>query len=142
MPNIMGEIASDLGVRLGERFRIKVDGKIEDGECILRETGFFVDSGNGQEWSASSWLKDVLTGEAEIVKLPWRPEEKGWYYFWVNNSNVASNFGGWYVSGDMWRGNTADVGRLAMGNYFQTEKEAFAHEYEIIQRYCDTLEGR
>ncbi len=141
MASVMKEVASLLGVELGEQFKIKTNGGIQKHEYVFRTRGFyFVDEGMGKECAANDQLAMLLTGEAEIVKRPWRPKKGETYRYWANYINVA-DYGKWRAECLVWRGSAADVSRLAMGNCFPTEEELLANKDEVIKLYSNVQEA-
>lgn len=77
--NLIPEIARMLGVELGEEFKIK--GADTD---YNEYTYFFADSGLKVKFdkhpdvipsTAFAAVPDLLNGDAEIVKFPWKPKE-------------------------------------------------------------------
>lgn len=135
----MKEVAALLGVGLGERFKTSVDGEIDDDLLVFREKGLCYISSDGVERRTPNSVEALLTGEEEIVKLPWRPKKGDVYYYLANLSNVA-DYNKWTVCRTAWFSDDVDVCRLAMGNRFQTEEDALANKDKVIQRYHDALE--
>lgn len=71
--NLIPEIACMLGVKVGEKFKVK-----GDDELTYRFTsdGLKLTYNNNMEISgsaASAALIALLNGELEIIKLPWKP---------------------------------------------------------------------
>ena len=66
MENKMSEVANLLGLELEEEFRIDSC----DRKYKLTKDGLVYLFDNGQEWLNSCWLEELLTGKAQIVKLP------------------------------------------------------------------------
>ena len=64
--NKMKEVAKLLGVELEEEFRIEGF----DSKYKLTKDGLVYCFDDYQEWFNSCWLKELLTGESQIVKLP------------------------------------------------------------------------
>ncbi len=139
MSNIMIDVAALLGVELGESCKKRTNGKVmhcnfvhhEDGlSCILE----------GEEENRRYWLEDLLTGKAEIVKLPWRPKKGELYYRWKCSDITGGQR--WQIIGSEWDEDTYDIANLAMGNCFRTREEAEAHIDKVIKRYREALEER
>lgn len=77
--NLIPEIASMLGVELGEEFKIKgYDGLTYK----LTDNGLELTTVDGQKtkWFDNGALNSLLKGKMEIVKLPWKPKKGETYY--------------------------------------------------------------
>lgn len=114
--NHMKEIAHMLGVELGERF--KVSGSEET--VYLDKDGLKVD---GKEWGIfNNVLMCLVTGENEIIKLPWKPKngDKIWY--------SSLSFGVIDMIFDSY--SDRDLLLYKLGKIYRTEKEAEAHKEE------------
>lgn len=70
--NKMKEVAQLLGVELGEKFEVTVNG-LNSQECVLKESGLFVVDGN---CPCAHTLKDLLVGSLEIKKPTLNKVEK------------------------------------------------------------------
>ena len=68
--NYMKQVAEMLGVEMGERFKIK--GHTNNAEYYISEQGLMRE---GFIEPFQKPLTTLLTGEAEIVKKPWKPKE-------------------------------------------------------------------
>ncbi len=127
--NLMPEVAKLLGVELGEEFKLKgfhIFGKItENGlRCRVGETG----------WTPTADdLIELLKGNYEIKKLPWKPKANE-DYFYV----------GWLYDGEHWRfciettyfdaTETRDNLNVDTGNCFRTKEEAEAAQFDVFER--------
>ena len=71
--NLIPEIAKMLGVKLGEKFKIK--GEDELMTYSFNSDGLQVTYGDGIEIPISTNLAfiDLVNGKDEIVKIPWKP---------------------------------------------------------------------
>ena len=67
--NLIPEICKMLGVEIGEKFKIKGDGHTYS----IKLDGLHSDQYATEDDYAT--LLDLLCGEAEIVKMPWKPKE-------------------------------------------------------------------
>ena len=79
--NLIPQIAQMLGVEIGEEF--KVDRYEYDGmTCKFAENMLMSRSDlKGAEWGITDViLSTLLAGDAEIVKLPWKPKKGETYY--------------------------------------------------------------
>ena len=130
--NLIPMIAKELGVEIGEEF------KVENDVCLHRFTE------NGLEykvcgvWSACARLNLILNGTEKIIKLPFEPKE-GEKYFVISIVDKS-------VYPRLWDGHTTDYCYKACGNCFRTKTEAEKHKYEIYEKLtgrkweekCDT----
>lgn len=95
MTNHMAEVAKILGVELGEAFRVVDDnGDTYQGYCrITEENAIELKEDKDCEWymAMPGILKWLLTGEARIVKLPWKPKYGDTYYMpYAGNDRIDS----------------------------------------------------
>lgn len=113
--NLIPEIAQMLGVELGEEFKIKG----YDPTCWFDLDGLHFD-----EWVAEdeedAMLHNLLCGEAEIIKLPWKPK-KGDAYFTFGLLGDK-----WVVRSLWWVGFPEEYALLSKGWMYRTEKEVQA----------------
>lgn len=83
MTNYMREIASLLGVELGESFKLVDDngGKYHNYYRFTNEKGI-EESDDNANWESAipGILKWILMGEIRIIKLPWKPKMSERYY--------------------------------------------------------------
>lgn len=125
--NYMAEVAKMLGVELGEEFNLK------DCSGEAESTNRFKITMDGlhefwdNTWMHHDWIGDLLIGEYEIVKLPWKPKKGDDYYF----PSVADKNVDIYD----WRGDNFDYAIKALGMCYRTRKEAeehFAEDYKKL----------
>lgn len=128
--NLIPEIAKMLGVELGEEFKVEGDN---------RTYWFDLDGLHSGEYVAEddAMLHDLLCGEVEIIKIPWKPKLNERY--WTFMSSLEG--GKLYVLNYMWDNSVIDVALHKVGWVFRTCKEAqaalpkaaaeFGVEYEI-----------
>lgn len=121
--NLIPEIAKMLGVELGEEFEIKGRKGVAY-KFIIDE--LIVSGSNNAEHgytSANMVLASLVRGDAEIVKLPWKPkkEERCWYIITDpdcdNEESLIAVEGWWYGSFD-------EQVALKAGVVFRTREEA------------------
>lgn len=108
--NLIPEIAKMLGVELGEEFEIKGRKGVAY-KFIIDE--LIVSGSNNAEHgytSANMVLVSLVRGDAEIVKLPWKPKKGDAYYTFV-------------LMGDKWG---VSVGSLHWGG--------FPNEYALLDK--------
>lgn len=119
--NLIPQIAQMLGVELNEEFKIKgregviykfiVDGLIvsdDDAEKVYT--------------TANMPLIGLVRGDAEIVKMPWKPKKGEKYWgFWYSSVDDA-----WLVLLYTWANNPADFALYKAGWVYRTRAEAEA----------------
>lgn len=118
--NLIPQIAQMLGVEIGEKFQIK-----EYGERIYRfaNSGLQLIYDNGVRnlnTTTNMALSGLLSGEFEIVKLPWKPKKGDVYY------TFELLWGKWVVSSLWWAGVPCNYALLDKGWVFRTKEEAKA----------------
>ena len=122
--NLIPQIAQMLGVEIGEEFKIK--GADTD---YNEYTYFFADSGLKVKFdkhpdvipsTAFAAVPDLLNGDAEVVKLPWKPK-KGDVYFTFDLMGDK-----WGTHSYWWGGFPDEYALLDKGWIYRTEKEAEA----------------
>lgn len=118
--NLIPQIAQMLGVEIGENFQIK-----EYGERIYRfaNSGLQLIYDNGVRnlnTTTNMALSGLLSGEFEIVKLPWKPKKGDVYY------TFELLWGKWVVRSLWWAGVPCNYALLDKGWVFRTKEEAKA----------------
>ncbi len=118
--NLIPQIAQMLGVEIGEEFQIK-----EYGERIYRfaNSGLQLIYDNGVRnlnTTTNMALSGLLSGEFEIVKLPWKPKKGDVYY------TFELLWGKWVVRSLWWAGVPCNYALLDKGWVFRTKEEAKA----------------
>ena len=116
--NLIPQIAQMLGVEIGEEFQIK-----EYGERIYRfaNSGLQLIYDNGVRnlnTTTNMALSGLLSGDFEIVKMPWKPKERDIFY------SFSTTYGKWVVRSNMWAGAPCDYALLDKGWVFRTKEEA------------------
>lgn len=129
--NLIPKIAQMLGVELGEEFKIKgYDGLTYK----FVDYGLQLSSQNDIGITAiptNVALKNLLNGNDEIVKLPWKPKEGTEVYTFSfttheYNSRFCPHKGVWYVTKWNWTGFPWQIAALDKGWVFRTKQEAEA----------------
>ncbi len=113
--NLMPEIAKMLGVELGEEFKIKG----YDPTCWFDLDGLHFDRWVAED-EEDAMLHNLICGEAEIIKLPWKPK-KGDVYFTFGLLGDK-----WVVRSLWWGGFPEEYALLSKGWMYRTEKEVQA----------------
>ncbi len=118
--NLIPEIAKMLSVELGEEFEIKgykgLVYKFIDDELIVNSTDDREISG----LTANMTLVNLLKGEREIIKLPWKPKMYETYY------SFDIIYGVLVVCSNKWTGLPYQYALLAKGWALRTKEEAKA----------------
>ena len=111
--NLIPEICKMLGVELGEEFKVEGDNRTYWFDLDGLHSGKYV---AGDEDDAM--LHDLLCGEVEIVKLPWKPKKGDAYY------TFDIFRGKWVVRSLWWTGAPCTYALLDKGWVFRTKEEA------------------
>lgn len=118
--NHMEKVAEMLGVKLGERFRVR------DREYLIDRHGLNrYYPGCDMGFPDDALLSALIRGELNIKKLPWKPQKGDRYYVASIDSGILVN----HCQGDF-----VDYAMYYAGNCFATEEEARAHAPEVIER--------
>ena len=136
MNNYMQQIADMLGVELGEVFYVIWERNSNSKQKFaLSDDGLYqiAYAGFEEEFGVKSdkVLMRILTGEAKIIKRPWKPDANGDYYkvYKFNDERV-------YVEHVRWlgAGNSENLADWKIGNCFETEEEAKTKGLSIIEQ--------
>lgn len=132
----MQKIADMLGVELGEVFYVSWERNSNSKQKFaLSDDGLYqiAYAGLEEEFGVKSdkVLMRILTGEAKIIKRPWKPDVNGDYYkvYKFNDERV-------YVEHVRWLGaeNSENLADWKIGNCFETEEEAKTKGLNIISQ--------
>lgn len=136
---IMLEICKRRGIKLGERFKVRSSNNfIIGGDRFyrLRENGLECYTNDGV-WTSMNGIEKILTGEVEIIKLPFTPH-MGDEYFAVSEIDKVARY--------TWKANVHDYQNYAFGNCFETMEEAEAASRKIYSKlekiYLDPTKER
>lgn len=131
MNNYMQQIADMLGVELGEVFYIK-QGE-HNIKFILSKDGLHqVVCIDGKETCgilSHRIFGKILTGEAKIIKRPWKPNLGETYYKVYTRADGSLNVG-W----ERWLNLCCDLAYWKVGNCFRTQEEAELKGKQIIEQ--------
>lgn len=121
MANHMSEVAELLEVELGEAFQIDNCRSVAEMYYRLTEDGLEQSDTSNGEWNeGDEWiLALLLTGEADIIQLPWKPQDGKQYYtprITVYSENMYNIY--------CWDGDVYDKERYRMGIVCKTSAEA------------------
>ena len=117
--NLIPQIAHMLGVEIGEEF--KVDRYAYNGLTFKFAENMLMSRSDlkGAEWGITYVsLSELLVGDAEIVKLPWKPKKGDAYY------TFEVFRGKWVVRSVWWTGEPCNYALLDKGWVFRTKEEA------------------
>lgn len=117
--NLIPEIAKMLGVEIGEEF--KVDRYEYNGLTFKFAENMLMSRSDlkGAEWGITYViLSELLVGDAEIVKIPWKPKKGDAYY------TFEIFRGKWVVRSLWWTGAPCTYALLDKGWVFRTKEEA------------------
>ena len=126
MVNLIPKIAKMLGVELGEDFKIKDnhDNSLSNETYKFSKDALlykYQDTDADAYCLASSFtLYSLLTGDVEVSKLPWKPKEGDYYYYFDLLCDK------WIVRTCMWLGLPYEYALLDKGWVYKTCEEAEA----------------
>lgn len=134
--NYYKQIAEMLGVKLEEEFKLKPSCLEKPWNCLYR----FSKDGLENKYSDLSWVKcekgaidQILIGQTEVIKIPWKPKEgeEYWYYSEAWKRAISSK----------WKSEVQDLVFWKVGNCFKTEEEANAKGKKAIEQITKEYEG-
>ena len=115
--NLMYEICKMLGVELGEEFKIEGDNRTYWFDLDGLHSGEYV-----AEDEDDAMLHDLLCGEVEIVKLPWKPkQDETFYTFGIHATETK-----WVVVSVKWWDNVKNLALYKIGWVYRSQAEAEA----------------
>ena len=113
--NLMYEICKMLGVELLEEFKVEGDNRTYWFDLDGLRSGKYV-----TDYEDDAMLHDLLCGEAEIVKLPWKPKQGDAYFTFELLGDK------WAVLPSWWGGLPIEYALLDKGWVYSTKEEAEA----------------
>mgnify|MGYP000384148649 FL=1 len=117
--NLIPEICKMLGVELGEEFKIEGDNRTYWFDLDGLHSGEYV-----AEDEDDAMLHDLLCGEVEIVKLPWKPKKGDAYFTFVLMVVLMGDK--WVVRSSRWGGLPNEYALLDKGWVYRSQAEAEA----------------
>ncbi len=118
MANLIPEIARMLGVELGEEFKVNLNGW--NNTYRFNNNGLYGRT-QTEKWIAYPELFCLLTtGNAEIIKMPWKPKKGETYYTFELLGDK------WVVRSLWWGGFPSEYALLDKGWVYRTCEEAQA----------------
>lgn len=120
--NLIPEICKLLGVELGEEFKIKddPDGFVSNETYKFSENALLYQNVSDYCLASDFTLRSLLTGDVEIIKLPWKPKAGEDYY------SFCRFRGQWCVWQQQWSNHPVDLAMLTKGWVYRTREEAKA----------------
>ena len=115
--NLIPEIAKMLGVELGEEFKIKGDNRTYWFDLDGLHSGEYV-----VEDEDDAMLHDLLCGEVEIIKLPWKPKQDETFYTF----GIHATENKWVVVSVKWWDNVKNLALYKIGWIYRSQAEAEA----------------
>ena len=123
--NYYKQIAEILGVELDEVFSLKS----KDGELLSKKYRISPIAGLllkiGDEWHQSGYIDEIIRGNLTIVKLPWKPKDDEFYYYYSPCAGITYQ--------GRWNNTSSDYCMWKLGNCFRTSKEAGTKGKEIME---------
>ena len=115
--NLIPEICKMLGVELGEEFKIEGDNRTYWFDLDGLHSGEYV-----AEDEDDAMLHDLLCGEVEIVKLPWKPKQDETFYTF----GIQATENKWVVVSVKWWDNVKNLALYKIGWIYRSQAEAEA----------------
>lgn len=115
--NLMADVAKMLGVELEEEFT--VPNKVATLKISAKD-GLMCKFKDNENWEyCALYLQELLMGDMEIVKLPWKPKFGKTYYHPMIREP--------YIREEVWYDTTFDYALYLLGMCYKTKEEAKAH---------------
>ena len=123
--NYYKQVAEMLGVELNEEFSLKhKDGSILKFKYKITEFSGLLFKGI-YEWMQSGDIDKIISGDLTIVKLPWKPKEDEFYYYYSPYCGITCQ--------ERWMNTSSDYCMWKIGNCFRTREEASKKGKEIME---------
>lgn len=121
MVNHMKDVAKLLDVELGEVFKIVYKDTISSFYYRFTKETIIECSGDNINWKVSelTYLGDLILGNIQIIKLPWKPKKDEFYYM-----PAMDNESGYYFMN--WLNDDSDKLCYHKGLVCRTKEEAIA----------------
>ena len=117
MTNHMAEVAKMFGLELEEHFHITKKSYENTVYKFTKDGVAFYDNKLRTWYESVGALAGILTGETEVVKLPWKPAVYDEYYY-----PIPSDRDLW--ESRLWIGDNYDNSRFSRGLVCKTKEEA------------------
>ena len=123
--NYYKQVAEMLGVELNEEFSLKhKDGSILKFKYKITGSSGLLFKGN-DEWMTSGYIDKIICGDLTIVKLPWKPKDDEFYYYYSPCVGITYQ--------ERWNNTSSDYCMWKIGNCFRTREEASKKGKEIME---------
>lgn len=123
--NYYKQVAEILGVELDEVFSLKH----KDGTLLSKKYRISPFAGLllkiGDEWHQSGYIDEIIKGNLTIVKLPWKPNDDEFYYYYSPCTGITYQ--------GRWSNTAYDYCVWGIGNCFRTREEAETKGKEIME---------
>ena len=124
MANLIPEIAKMLGVELGEEFKVRsIFGGSPNNKIYHFGTKelLYTHEKKQNEIKDEYTLTELINGDCEIIKLPWKPKEGEYYYTFIYDC-----YHKWCVWQQRWSNHPFDLALLEKGWVYRSREEAEA----------------
>ena len=123
--NYYKQVTEMLGVELNEEFRLKhEDGTLLKCKYKITECSGLLFKCN-EEWLKSGYIDEIICGDLTIAKLPWKPKEDEFYYYYSPYCGITCQ--------ERWMNTSSDYCMWKIGNCFRTREEASKKGKEIME---------
>ena len=122
MANLIPKICKMLGVELGEEFKVRsIFGGSPNNKIYHFGTKelFYTHEKNRNKIKDEYTLTELINGDCEIVKLPWKPKEGEDYYTFIYDC-----YHKWCVWQQRWSNHPFDLALLEKGWVYRSREEA------------------
>ena len=123
--NHMEEVATMLGVKMGEKFRIK-----ESTDVVYHFEKAGLIDGIGS--ICMTTLGYIISGAYHIEKFPWKPKNGDRYFIVCQDGCSLARY---------WEGSITDLSFYCSGNCFETCEESQLYAPEVIEKMRKKYEG-
>lgn len=126
--NYMARVAEMFGLKLGEEFEVKYnDGLFKFDEHYVMHTDKY-----GVWRMDNDALGEILSGDCEIIKKPWKPKcGERYFYISIRDEHI-------YIYENEWEDTSTDYELYHTGNFFRTEEEARKNR-EAYREFVESL---
>nr|DAP33597.1 MAG TPA: hypothetical protein [Caudoviricetes sp.] len=122
--NYYKQVAEMLGVELNEEFNVAYsDDVLCENPYKITVDGLLYKNHLG--WVRSSYLLKIIEGDLEIVKIPWKPKDDEFYYYYSPCTGITYQ--------ERWVNTASDYCMWKIGNCFRTREEAAIKGKEIME---------
>lgn len=114
-----------LGVELNEEFKIAYsDDVLCENTYKITEDGLLYKNFLG--WLRSNYMFKIIEGDLKIVKIPWKPKDNEFYYYYSPYAGITYQ--------QIWINTSSDYCMWKIGNCFRTREEAQTKGKEIMEK--------